>query len=132
MTCRIVRCSYADIKHLNAARRKEGVTDDDKPGMAWFGIYVEGEPKAIGCGGLLKIGSSARMKGDFVLPQYRGNGFATRMLQLRLSLGRELGCANASAFCSRLNTGIFKAAGFRSVSISGETTFMRLPYGASQ
>ena len=89
MQTRLRDSSYREVRRFKALGSKERVSISDTKNTLWFMIEVEGEP--AGCCGLYLTMTKARMKGDYVLPQYRGLGLGTLSSDFRIEKARELG-----------------------------------------
>lgn len=77
--------SYDSIKHFKSAASKERVSISDTNNTLWFEIqkmtYMA--PKTIGCCGLYLAKNKCRIKGDFILKEYRGQGFGDFLTECR-------------------------------------------------
>ena len=83
MSIKIQQCSFEDIKFIPenfekgyasfAKRKKEEI---------WFSAKID--EKIIGCGCLLILNKTrVRHSNDFIIPDYRGNGFINTIIRTR-------------------------------------------------
>jgi len=71
---KIFKVSYSEIcAYANAAKRERSIVSD-QTGLTWFGAYDNGV--LVGFGGAIAKKGSGRIKGTYVLPEFRGNGIS--------------------------------------------------------
>lgn len=77
------------------------VTLDAKTGrVIWFVIYKEGN--LAGFGALEPMHDTAgRLKCDYILPQYRGQGLYDYLVKIRLQAAEKLGLSKATGFFNK-------------------------------
>ncbi|HKC27499.1 MAG TPA: GNAT family N-acetyltransferase [Jatrophihabitans sp.] len=112
MQIRAVQWDDPAAATLRAAQRVEIAqrygTPDSEPGtppsaadIAYFVVAVNAEGKPVGCGGLRGLDEhTGEVKRMYVVPQSRGTGVATRVLQALEAHAREIGWTHL-----RLETG---------------------------
>jgi GNAT superfamily N-acetyltransferase len=85
----------------------------DTPEAWGFLAFVEGVPAGGGMLGLVE--DVALLSGDAVLPRFRGRGLQKALIQARLALARERGCALACASTApgTASQRSYEACGFR-------------------
>tara|TARA_Y100001972_G_C7561127_1_gene281813 strand:- start:309 stop:689 length:381 start_codon:yes stop_codon:yes gene_type:complete len=83
MSIRIEQCSYDDIKFIPANYNKEYASfAKRKKKEVWFCAKLK--EQIIGCGCLLVLNSTrVRHSNDFIIPNYRGNGFINTIITSR-------------------------------------------------
>lgn len=75
----IAEISYNTVKPLSSKASKDKVCLKDTPQTQWFGAYIENELCGV-AGAAVKDGNG-RIRGVYVLPQHRGKGLGSTMMQ---------------------------------------------------
>jgi GNAT superfamily N-acetyltransferase len=110
-------CSFADVKPFASKASRERVKVDNPAGTAYYCVR-NGSGSIAGFAALMLRGSAARLKGDFVLPEYRRRGIAKLLMAARLEECDRRFIARATAFCTEMSLPLYLANGFRAVSVS--------------
>lgn len=76
-----------------------------------FVLEEDGKPVAIGSSVYSK--SSVMLKNLYCLPEYRGKGYACKLVECRLRDARNRGLTKARAITLRPSEGIYRKYGFR-------------------
>ena len=79
---------YMGIKQFKSLASKERVSISNTNNTLWFQLLDQKE--LVGCCGLYLAKNKCRIKGDWILPQYRGKGFGEFITQCRLLIAKEL------------------------------------------
>lgn len=75
----IAQCTFQDVRHFAARAAKERVSITDTRDTIWHAAYDENQ-KIVGCGAVMIIRQSARLKAYFVEPEYRGHGIGNQLV----------------------------------------------------
>ena len=103
--------SFEEIKHHAYLASKERVSVKHTPSTIWFGIF---DPKLVGFGGLIFKKDKARIKGDFVLHQYRGKGYGHLLTKYRIDTLKKTGRIKIIEAYS-LHPKYYKSLGFKEI-----------------
>ncbi len=76
----------------------------------------QGKAAVLGFAAMFIRNGRARLKADYVLPDYRGKGIGSALIAARLELASKRGVTEASAFCTAASLPLYRAAGFREIS----------------
>lgn len=107
MNVRITPCAFADIEHLSAAARKDGLIFNERTEM--FAVRIEG--RTVGFCGILWHKTYAIFKNDYVLPEFRGIGLGDSMLRYRIALVRASGLRRIKAHCTPASLSMYQRHG---------------------
>lgn len=96
---KIRECSFAEIKHLSGAARRERSVLSDGPNHVWFmALASHGEIVGCSCAAVLR-GAEGRIKGTFVVKDHRGQGISKDLNGACLDfLDNKAQCASVTAF----------------------------------
>lgn len=83
MSIKIEQCNYEDIKFIPENYEKEyALFAKRKKPEIWFSAKMDGN--IIGCGCLVIMNKTrVRHSNDFIIPDYRGNGFINTIIRTR-------------------------------------------------
>lgn len=81
-------CEYLAVSKYASLAKKERSIISKTHNTKWFEIIEEGE--AVGCCGIYLAKYKIRLKGDYVLPQWRGRGLYTHVNNFRESYAKEI------------------------------------------
>lgn len=85
---RLLQVDYADVKKFGSLAKRERVAISDTKNTYWFEIQLHRE--VVGVCGLYLATNKCRIKGDWILPQYRGQGLGEFITKCRLDIARSL------------------------------------------
>lgn len=92
----LVRLStYEEVWTLfGRAIKRERLSSRETKNTDWFILELDGEP--IGCAGVIWLkGGAVRLKTDFILPEWRGQGYYEHLIDARLTHARDQGAQKA-------------------------------------
>jgi N-acetylglutamate synthase-like GNAT family acetyltransferase len=84
----LIEVQYPEVKQFASRASKERVSISNTNNTLWF--HIKDFSDLVGCCGLYLAKKKCRIKGDWILPQYRGKGFGEFITQCRLHLAKEL------------------------------------------
>lgn len=84
----IKKVEFGDIKHLSAKASKESVSISDTSKTLWFAAYVDNE--IVGCAGIYEALPYHRLKGIWIMPEYRGKGIGKKLTEHRLEYCEDI------------------------------------------
>ncbi len=82
--------------------------------------------RLVGMSGLVRHGESARIKNLFVVPEVRGKGVGSMLLQAQLAHLKRVGVKRVEAAATDMSLRIFLAAGFTKTRSYSTSTGVRL------
>lgn len=132
----VERCQFKDVKRWASPAAREHVKVDDPPGTQYFCVrnrrpmrqsngvatvveVVNGslpETAILGFAAMFTRPNGARLKADYVLPDYRSKGIGRALIAARLEELERHGIKQATAFCTPMSLPLYLAAGFEELS----------------
>lgn len=126
-------CEFAEVKRWASPASRESVKVDNPPGTEYFCVRnrlpisfagdrvtvqkvvdnSQGKAAILGFAAMFIRNGRARLKSDYVLPDYRGKGIGSALIAARLELAAKRGATEASAFCTPASLPLYQAAGFK-------------------
>ena len=85
---RLTQVDYLDVKPYASLAKKERVAISETQNTMWFHVFRNDE--FVGICGLYLAPKKCRIKGDWFLPQFRGQGCGEFITQCRLFIAKEL------------------------------------------
>ena len=85
-------CSYAEVEHFDTplARRETAHVYEGKTKHDWFLMEIDGF--VVGCSSLMPFSKrEARLRGWYMLPEYRGSGHGTKLAEVVMYEARSNG-----------------------------------------
>ena len=86
---KLLQVSFLDVKKFSSLGKRERVSISDTSNTYWFHIVSNNE--VVGVCGLYLAAKKCRIKGDWILPQNRGEGLGEFITKCRLKIAKELG-----------------------------------------
>tara|TARA_R110002153_G_scaffold209534_1_gene362111 strand:- start:6296 stop:6727 length:432 start_codon:yes stop_codon:yes gene_type:complete len=85
---RLLEVTFMDVKPYASLAKKERVAISETKNTMWFHVFKDNE--FVGICGLYTAPNKCRIKGDWFLPQSRGQGCGEFITQCRLMIAKEL------------------------------------------
>lgn len=85
---RLLEVDFKDVQKYNSLAKKERVAITDTKNTLWFHVFKDNE--FVGICGLYTAPNKCRIKGDWFLPQFRGQGCGEFITQCRLMIAKSL------------------------------------------
>lgn len=98
-------------KHIQEAKKSNLVFNKSTE----YFVIVDKNGKIIGMSGLMLFKNKAIFKNDFVLKQYRGNGYFKKMVNFRINYCKNRGIKKLEATCTPMSYRYYRAVGFEPV-----------------
>ena len=92
------------------ARRERVPVKETKSPVEYWVAVLDGKP--IGFAGASVSGNKARLKSDFIHPNYRGNGYHQELFKARMDTLTKEGVTSFDAFCTPLSLPTLLKNGF--------------------
>jgi len=106
---------HSDIFWLNNAAKRERVVLSDGKDHFWFAAFDGEQMVAVGGCAILR-GNVGRMKGFYVLPEYRGRRISTALNNLVFDFLKEKHCSCITAYATtKINVFWYLKNGFTKI-----------------
>lgn len=104
----VKECAFSDVRRFSSLAKKERSIVSETSNTQWFQIIEDGE--VVGCCGCYITKKKIRLKGDYVLPQWRGRGLYTFVNNFRENYAKSLSIRNVEVLT--LHPEHFKKRGY--------------------
>ena len=89
---------YAGVARWRHAAAKERVNIKPAKSPHWWYLWCDGTETVGICGLIRATAELCRMRGAFILPEWRGVGIGSQMYVARIAAARELGFTTGESF----------------------------------
>jgi GNAT superfamily N-acetyltransferase len=129
-------CRFDEVKRYRSPAAREQVKVDNPDGTVFLCVRnlqperfgPNGKPTfttridnrlapdaILGFAGMFIRNGSARLKADYVLPNYRCRGIGRALIAERLQMAADQGATVQTAFCTKMSLPLYLAAGFQEI-----------------
>ena len=83
MQVEIRQVQFTEVQPLKLAAIRDHIPIKDTNRTDWFLLSLDGE--VVACAGVLWMAAAARLKADWVAPEWRGQGYGKMLVEHRLA-----------------------------------------------
>ena len=116
----LLEVGFLGVRKYSNLAKKERVSISNTNNTRWFEFKLDGE--SVGCCALIYQGKKVRIKGVYLLPQYRGHGHGVFMDDCLLSIAEEDGINIVEVLT--LHPKFYKSRGFKIIKETNKGVFL--------